>query len=97
MAPNAIADGVGDPLMHATELRGSLERFEALLHGRDFLLGDRLGIADVCAFPFLKYAVRLDPADPDRFHHVLAEHLALEGEYPALEAWIARVDALPRA
>ena len=97
VAPNAIADGDGDPEAHAAELRGSLERFEALLTGRDFLLGDTFAIADVVAFPFLKYALALDPADPDAFHHVLHRHLALEGRRPALEAWIRRVDALPRA
>jgi glutathione S-transferase len=97
VAPNAIADGEGDPQAHAAELRGSLERFEALLTGRDFLLGDAFGIADVTAFPFLKYAVLLDPADEEEFHLVLARHLALEGRRPALEAWIRRVDALPRA
>jgi glutathione S-transferase len=97
LAPNAIADGEGDGLLHATELRGSLDRFEALLQGRAFLLGEELGIADVCAFPFLKYAVGLDPADEDPFHHVLAEHLALDGGYPALAGWIERIDALPRA
>ena len=52
----------------AAELRGSLGRFEALLDGRDHLLGDDLGIADVVAFPFLKYALLHDPADDERFH-----------------------------
>jgi glutathione S-transferase len=97
VAPNAIADGVGDAEALGAELRGSLDRFEALLTGRDFLLGGSFAIADVLAFPFLKYAVALDPADPDEFHHVLARHLALEGGYPGLEAWIRRVRGLPRA
>jgi glutathione S-transferase len=80
------------------ELRGSLDRFEALLDGRDWLLGgDALGIADVVAFPFLKYAVAIAPDDPDPFHHVLAEHLALGDGYERLRGWIARCDALPRA
>jgi glutathione S-transferase len=92
VAPNRMA-GQAD----ADELRGSLDRFEALLDGREFLLGDRLGIADVIAFPFLKYAVGIQPDDPDAFHHVLAEHLALGGDYERLRGWIARCDALPRA
>jgi glutathione S-transferase len=91
IAPNRMAAG------DAQELRGSLERFEALLDGRDFLLGDELGIADVIAFPFLKYAAGIEPGDPDRFHHVLAENLALGGGYPRLRGWLARCDALPRA
>jgi glutathione S-transferase len=92
VAPNRMA-GPED----AAELRGSLDRFEALLDGRDWLLGDRLGIADVIAFPFLKYAVSIAPGDPDPFHHVLAEHLALGDGYGRLRGWIARCDALPRA
>jgi glutathione S-transferase len=91
VAPNRMAQG------DAEELRGSLDRFEALLDGRDFLLGDRLGIADVVAFPFLKYAASIAPDDADPFHRVLAEHLALGDGYPRLGGWIARCDALPRA
>jgi glutathione S-transferase len=92
VAPNRMA-GQAD----AAELRGSLDRFEALLDGRDFLLGDRFGIADVIAFPFLKYAASIAPDDTDAFHHVLAEHLALGDGYERLRGWIARCDALPRA
>jgi hypothetical protein len=51
----------------------------------------------VTAFPFLKYAVLWQEGDPDRFHEVLREWLALDGGYPRLEAWIHRLDALPRA
>ena len=91
VAPNRMQEG------DAEELRGSLDRFEALLDGRDFLLGDGFGIADVIAFPFLKYAVSIAPDDPDPFHHVLAEHLALGDSYERLRGWIARCDALPRA
>ena len=79
------------------ELAGSLTRFEALLTGRDFLLGDELSAADVAAFPFLKYALLWDVGDPDRFHEVLRDTLSLDGRYPRLEAWIRRLDALPRA
>ena len=92
VAPNRMA-GEED----AAELRGSRDRFEALLDGRDFLLGDSLGIADVIAFPFLKYAASIQPDDQDTFHRVLAEHLALGDDYDRLRGWIARCDALPRA
>ena len=78
-------------------IRASLDRFEALLTGRDFLFGDELSAADVTAFPFLKYAVLWTEGDPDRFHEILRESLRLDGRYPRLEAWIHRVDALPRA
>jgi glutathione S-transferase len=91
VAPNRMQEG------DAEELRGSLDRFEALLDGRDFLLGAGFGIADVIAFPFLKYAASIAPDDPDPFHHVLAEHLALGDAHERLRGWIGRCDALPRA
>ena len=94
VAPNRMA-GPED----AAELRGSLDRFEALLDGRDWLLGDRLGIADVIAFPFLKYgdAAMYDPDDDESFHRVLIDHLAFGDNHPRLRAWVKRIDALPRA
>jgi glutathione S-transferase len=91
VAPNRMQEG------DAEELRGSLDRFEALLDGRDFLLGAGFGIADVIAFPFLKYAASIAPDDPDPFHHVLAEHLALGDAHERLRGWIGRCDALTRA
>jgi glutathione S-transferase len=78
------------------ELSGSLELFEALLDGRDYLFGE-FGVADCIAFPFLRYAVDRDPDDDEPFHEILREHLVQNGRYPRLEAWIARVDRRPRA
>jgi glutathione S-transferase len=98
--PNRLADRPGAPTeaTDAALLAGWLERFEALLACRDFLLCDELGAADVCAFPFLRYGVvERDPADTDPFHQVLAEHLPITGRHPRLEAWVRRLDALPRA
>lgn len=77
-------------------LAGSLQLFEDLLTGRDFLYGE-LTLADVTAFPFLKYAVLWVDGDDHRFHEILREHLRLDGRYPRVEAWIRRCDALPRA
>jgi maleylacetoacetate isomerase len=79
------------------QLRAWRHGFEALLAGRDFLFGDTPGAADVCAYPFLKYATPGDPEDDDLFHGVLIEHLALEGGFPRLEAWISRMASLPQA
>ncbi len=70
--------------------------FEDLLDGRDFLWGE-LSLADVTAFPFLKYALLWEEGDPDRFHEILRDHLHSDGRFPRLEGWIRRVDALPRA
>jgi glutathione S-transferase len=82
----------------AAELRGWLHLFEEMLGGRDWLMGESFGAADVCAFPFLKYGVlALRDDDRDPFHRVLADHLPIKGAFPATEAWVHRVDGLPRA
>jgi glutathione S-transferase len=79
-----------------SRITASLPLFEDLLAGRDFLFGE-LSLADVTAFPFLKYAIVWEEGDPYRFHEILRDHLRLDGRFPRLEAWIRRVDALPRA
>ncbi len=77
------------------EMTESLDLFEALLAGRDYVLGD-FSAADCAAFPFLKYALWRDPEDDELFHRILEEHQSLEGR-PRLAAWIERVDERPRA
>ena len=100
---NLLADEELDPapdLERIAELgrrlSGSLQLFEDLLDGRDFLWGE-LSLADVTAYPFLKYAVVWEDGDTHRFHEILRDHLRLDGRFPRLEGWIRRVDALPRA
>jgi hypothetical protein len=56
-----------------------------------------LGAADVCALPILKYGVVHDPADDELFRRILAEHLPIADRCPRLEAWVRRIDGLPRA
>ena len=93
VAPNRLIDGP-DPALSA-ELRASVELFEGLLGDRDYLFG-AFGIADVIAFPFLKYAVFGAPAgDTDPFHAILVDNLPLAPGSP-LRAWADRVDAHPR-
>jgi glutathione S-transferase len=81
----------------ARELATYLDGFDSLLAGRRFLFGDELSAADCCAFPFLKYAVKREPADNEPFHLVLDEYLKLTDEHFKLRSWIKRMDALPRA
>jgi glutathione S-transferase len=78
-------------LMHAY-----LDLFEDMLAGREHLMGRDFGVADVCAFPFLKYAALHDPEDDELFHRILRDHQR-DRERPRLEAWIRRVDRRPRA
>ncbi|TMM14314.1 MAG: glutathione S-transferase family protein [Actinobacteria bacterium] len=93
-APNAIADdGATEELAGA--MREHLGLFEELLGGRDYLFGE-FGLADVTAFPFLKYAsFGMPPEDDELFHRVLVEHQPLRDHSP-LHAWARRVDAQPR-
>jgi glutathione S-transferase len=101
--PNAIDAELGRPEPDraridalAAEMRGWLGWFEALLDGRDHLMGDDFGAADVAAFPFLKYGVLVREDDDERFHRILVDNLPMQG-FPRLEAWIRRVDERPRA
>jgi glutathione S-transferase len=103
-APNRLADlvdaGEADG-EEAEELAGLLQSrlgvFEHRLRGSDFLFGDALTVADVAAFPFIKYALLHDPDDTETFHRVLMEHQVLGEEHARVRAWIERMDALPRA
>lgn len=79
-----------------TAIRDSLDRFERLLHGRDYLFGDEITAADYLAFPFLQYARGIDDDDREVFHVVLERWLRSR-EHPRLDAWIERIDARPRA
>jgi glutathione S-transferase len=101
--PNAIEAELDRPepdaaalTADAEELRRSLDLFERLLAGRDFLFG-AFSAADCAAFPFLKYGLLYDEADDDRFHRILRDNLALRADHVRLAAWIGRVDALPRS
>jgi len=96
--PNAIEAALGAPVVDeaaiaalSATMDARLDWFEALLDGRDFLLG-AFGAADCCAFPFLKYAAGRDPTDDELFHVVLDDHQHVDGR-PRLAAWIARLDA----
>jgi glutathione S-transferase len=101
-APNAMEDelekaapdrALVDEL--SRRMRDTLPLFESLLDGRDHLFGE-LSAADLAAYPFLKYGASRDPADDELFHRLLEEHLQLDGRYPRLSAWIARIAALPQ-
>ena len=74
-----------------------LDRFERMLDGRDYLMGDEVSAADFVAFPFLKYAlIPKLPDDDEPFHKVLDDHQQLGDDHPRLKAWIERIDAMPR-
>jgi glutathione S-transferase len=101
--PNAIAEELEGRVppdertisLAAYELESALDRFSALLDGRDFLFGD-FSAADCIAYPFLKFAGHRDPADDETFHVVLDDHQRLGPQHAPLAAWIERVAALPQ-
>ena len=101
--PNEIEEELGRPrpdegrvALLGASLLASLEFFEELLAGRDFLWGERLSAADCVAYPFLKYATRRDPEDDELFHLVLERHQSVAGR-PRLAAWIERLAGFPVA
>jgi glutathione S-transferase len=79
------------------EMRASLDLFEQLLAGREFLSGDEFSAADCSAYPFLKYGLHgAGPDDDEPFHHVLADNLALGAGHARIGEWVQRVDQRPR-
>jgi glutathione S-transferase len=102
--PNEIEAELGKPQPDEARIAAlertmieSLDRFEQMLAGSDYLLGDRLTAADICAFPFLKYATLHDPEDGELFHIILRDRQRDGRDRPRLAAWIDRVGALARA
>jgi glutathione S-transferase len=103
VAPNAIEAELAKPdpdpaavERHSARMAGALDRFEAMLTGRDHLMGDDFSAADIVAFPFLKFALIRDPEDDELFHRILEDHQRLGDDHPRLAAWIRRVDQRPR-
>ena len=93
--PNSIEAG-RDVEESSAAMARALDRFEAMLDGRDHLMGEEISAADVCAFPFLKFALLRDPEDDEEFHLILERHQRLNG-HERLAAWIHRVNERPRA
>jgi glutathione S-transferase len=77
-------------------MAGWLDLFEAMLAGRDHLMGD-FSAADCAAYPFLKYARVREPDDDELFHLILERHQRLGEEHDRLAAWIDRMNERPRA
>lgn len=91
--PNAIDAAPADDLRVAgwrAQLVAWSTGFEALLHDRPFLFGDEISAADVCAYPFLRFAHTSDPDDDDLFHGILKDSLPA---LPRLSAWASRMSS----
>jgi glutathione S-transferase len=94
----AIERGEGeseDVARWADRMQRRLDVFEALLTDRDHLFGE-FGAADCSAWPFLRYAVAIDPDDDELFHRVLNERMDLTDRHARLRGWIERMGARPQ-
>ena len=72
-----------DPEQLAERQRGgyrALDAMESHLEGRDFLVGDQYSVADISLYAYT---------------HVAGEGGFDLGRYPAIRAWLARVEAQP--
>ena len=101
--PNEIFVEMGKPAPDRSRIErlgkamtASLDLFEGMLSGRDYLMGE-FSAADCAAFPFLKYACFHPQGDPYLFHQILVEWMPLGGGHERLTEWIRRVDQHPRA
>ena len=74
-------------------IRDELARLEAALRRRDWLASPAISAADIAVFPLIKSLLRAagKPA-ASAFEHDLTP---FSSKYPALAAWLVRVEALP--
>ena len=101
--PNEIFVELGKPAPDRSRIErlgkamtASLDLFEGMLSGRDYLMGE-FSAADCAAFPFVKYAHFHPQGDPYLFHQILVEWMPLGARHERLTEWIRRVDQHPRA
>ena len=101
--PNEIYVEMGKPAPERARIErlgramtASLDLFEGMLSGRDYLMGE-FSAADCAAFPFVKFALFHPPGDPYLFHQILVEWMPLGARHQRLKRWLERVDEHPRA
>ena len=76
----------------AVKVRGELARIEARFSGT-WMVGESLTAADLVSYPFLKSLFRA-AGRPEAQSHLL-ELLPVDRRFPAIAAWMARIEALP--
>lgn len=78
------------------QMQSYLDRFEQMLTGRDYLLGE-FGAADVAAYPFIRYAKGAEPDDPYLYHEILVKYQQPGEDHPRLLDWLSRMAKRPQA
>ncbi len=77
----------------ANRLRSECERLETLLTQNRYLCGERPTAADAVAFPDIRLIQRAMEIKPDEMTMLGLD--ALDAEFPELESWKSRLEALP--
>lgn len=77
----------------ASKLKAECERLETLLEGSDFLCGDKPTAADAVAFPDIRLIQRGLETKRDDLAILGLDQIA--DDFPKLEAWKKRIEALP--
>ena len=77
----------------ADELRPELAAWRSAVAATPFLVGDAISAADCTAFPFIQQLLRA--SGKEAAAPLALGFLPFEGTYPALAAWIERIEALP--
>lgn len=86
-------DDEGRKARATVRLDATVQRFEELLEG-DYLFGE-LSVADVAAYPFLKYATDDNAEDDYDIHWIMRRALSVDGR-PRTAAWLERMSTLTR-
>lgn len=87
------AESVDEVKANAKAVHVELTRIDSKLRATDYLAGDTLSAADIVLYPFTR-SLRRATQKPE------AEALALgfdafERDYPAIDAWMTRVESIP--
>jgi glutathione S-transferase len=88
-----VPEMAADMAAAAKELHPELGAFEESLTGRDWLVGEHISAADVAVYPFIEGLLRALGKEPVQALELGV--LPFAARYPALEAWRARITALP--
>lgn len=92
-AENPDREGIA---RYGKEMSDSLDLFEGMLAGRDYLMGE-FSAADCLAYPFLRYSLGKQAEDDYLFHQILVDYLPLGDTHPNLRRWLERVADHPQA
>ena len=77
----------------AATIREELRRVDTALSHSDWLVGSQISAADIALFPLIQLLLR--SASKDAAKPLKLDLLPLHQTYPAIAAWVKRVEAIP--